>query len=501
MKNVIIYLSSLLLLVLTGCDKSAEIGEKKYPYLITNEVTDITNSSIVFNGEIISAGDGERIEYGFLWDIVEPKIETANKIAIHNSAVAGSHSIKIDSNLYQDSVQFVRFYLKTNKLIVYGNQIKFTCNGGVPAEIYNINPLKGYVGTKVVITGINFGNRKDKIIIYFGDIAAPVDSCSDNRIVVRVPVIDKDIDVNIVLSSYNKQIKSVDKFRAFTYWAKMSNITGGPRFGAAGFSINNIGYVGLGTQSSGDNYEDLYALNAETNSWGKKANFPGNPRAFSVSCVMENKAYLGFGLGGYTYYHDFWSYEPESDKWTKIKEDDRISTFSDAYFVLNNELYIFAQSGSFKYSPTDNQFIEISGFPGDYRYFSSGVTCDGLGYIVAGQMPSGNQVLKDLWCYNPTSNTWTKKADIPQGYRDGIACFVINNKIYAGLGGSWGGNYLDFYEYTPSTNTWVRIQDFPGEKRELPVSFTLNNKGYIGTGRNYRTEELSDFWEFNPNKE
>jgi N-acetylneuraminic acid mutarotase len=501
MRNLILYLLLIMFPFINSCDKEAVVGAKDYPYIITKEISDITESSVVFNGEILSTiSANEIIEYGFIWDTYDPKGKKANKVVINDHATIGTYSIKIDSKLYKDSEQLVRAYIRTNNLIVYGNPISFTCNGGVPAELYEINPLKGYVGSKVVIKGNNFSYQKDKVSVFFGDIEAVIDSCSDNRIVVKVPNIDTDVVEYIAISIYNKKVKSDDKFRAFTYWKKISNLPGDARYGAAGFSINDVGYVCFGQQNYGV-YNDLYTLNSGTNSWSKKEDFPGNPRAFAVSCVIDGKAYLGFGLGGDTYYHDLWSYEPESDKWTKILEDSRISTLSDACFVLNNELYIFAQSGSYKYSPTNNKLTEITRFPGDYRDFTTGVNCNGLGYIIAGQKLSSNQLLKDLWCYNPTSDTWTKKADIPQGYRDGIACFVINNKIYAGLGGRWGGTYLDFYEYTPSSNTWIRIQDFPGDRRELPVSFTINNKGYLGAGRNYRTEELNDFWEFNPSKE
>ncbi|HZK07592.1 MAG TPA: kelch repeat-containing protein [Bacteroidales bacterium] len=500
MKKAVLFFTLLCLVLFQSCQKEAEIREKDYPYLITTEVSDITNTSVVFNGKIISTGNEEIIEYGFLWDTSEPEIETANKIALNNPANIGSYSAKISSNLIKDTEQLVRAYLKTNNLLVYGNTIKFTSNGGLPAEITEIIPLKGYSSSKAVIKGNNFGNDKNEVAIYFGDKTVPVDSCSNNRIVFRVPDIDTDIEEYITISIYNKQVKSNHKFRAFTYWKKTYNMSGNSRFGATAFSLNNVGYVCFGKQPYGDEFNDLFALNPETNSWSRKADFPGNPRAFSVACVIENIAYLGFGSGGDTYYHDLWSYETETDKWTKVLEDDRIKTHSDAYFVLNNELYIFSQGGSYKYSPASNEFTEIDRFPGDYRFFTSGVNCDGLGYLIAGQRP-GNKLLKDLWCYDPTSNTWTKKADLPGSNRDGIACFAISNKIYAGLGGIWGGEHLDFYEYSPSIDTWVRVQNFPGDKRELPVSFTICNKGYLGTGRKNITDVLNDFWEFNPDKE
>ena len=40
----------------------------------------------------------------------------------------------------------------------------------------------------------------------------------------------------------------------------------------------------------------------------------------------------------------------------------------------------------------------------------------------------------------------------------------------------------DFWEYDPSTNTWTQKADFGGTARNWAVGFSIGNKGYIGTG-------------------
>lgn len=501
MKKINLYFSLLILIVLHSCNKEAEIGEKNYPYLITNEISNITSTSVVFNGQITNMGYNEIIEYGFLWDIVEPKIEIANKIIIDKSAQIGKYNIKVDFNLFKDSVQYVRAFMKTKTQLIYGNQIKFTCNGGIPVEITSITPLKGYVNKKIVITGKNFSTNKSNVHLFFGDIETEIDSCTNNRIVSRVPYVTEDMDCKITIIDYNKPVQYAATFKAFSYWTKISSFPGATRFGAVSFTVNGKGYVCTGAQEWGGYFSDMYEYDPARNSWSKKADFPGSPRAFAVGFSINEKGYVGFGYSYQTYFHDLWEYDPALDSWTKKNEDIRISTFSDAYFVLNNQFYLFTQNASFCYSPFNNQFIEINMFPGEYRYFSVGLTCDNFGYIIAGQKPGGNEPLKDLWCFNPLTNNWTSKAEIPRSYRDGIAAFSFDNKIFAGLGGIWGGSYLDFYEYNPQYNIWIRLQDFPGDRRELPVSLVIGSKGYIGTGRNESEDELNDFWEFDPNKE
>ena len=492
-----IYVLALIFLSISCAEK--EVMTKDYPYIITEDISGIDKTSVVFNGKVISTGDVKFSEYGFLWDIQKPTIEeSANKIIIESPLKTGSFSKTIDYNLYKDKEQYVRAYMKTDNLIVYGNTIKFSCNGGKPIIIDDIIPRSGYVNSKVVITGDNFGVDKNKVHVFFGDTEAEIDSCSNDRIVTKVPDFNYDIECVITVETFNKPKQFSDKFKAFTYWKTITPFPGAKRYGAVSFTINGKGYVGLGTQYWGSEFSDMYEYNPINDSWSKKADFPGDPRAFAVGCTINGKGYVGFGLGG-DYYHDLWEYDPVSDSWTKKIEDSRIWTYSDAYFVLNNQIYIFAQGGSFKYIPENNQIIEIDRFPGVYRFFSMGLTCNNLGYIIAGQEP-GNTLLKDLWCYKESTNSWMSKTEIPSGYRDGIAAFTLHHKIYAGLGGIWGGEHLDFYEYNPDSDMWIRVQDFPGDKRELPVSFTIEDRAYIGSGRNFRGEELNDFWEFNPNK-
>ena len=123
-----------------------------------------------------------------------------------NSANIGSYSAKTSSSLIKDSQQLVRAYLKTSSHLVYGNTIKFTSNGGASGEITDITPLRGYVNSKVIIEGNNFSYRKDEITVFFGDVKAEIDSCTDKKLIVRVPDIDEDAEVVIKVVVNNKTI-------------------------------------------------------------------------------------------------------------------------------------------------------------------------------------------------------------------------------------------------------------------------------------------------------
>jgi len=497
MRNLFLYILLILLPLINSCDKEAVIGEKDYPYIITNEISDITNSSVVFNGDIISTGNTEIVEYGFLWDTDEPKIETANKAIINNYAKVGDYSTRIDSNLFKGSEQIVRSYLKTNNLIVYGNQIKFTCNGGVPATISEMHPLKGYVNSKVVIIGKNFTNQKDNVSVFFGDIEAEIDSCSNNRIVVKVPDIDIDIEDYIIITVYNKTVKSDDKFRAFTYWDKIQDFPGKGRYGAVGFSIDGKGYVGLGKEYDGEYFNDFYEFNPIDNSWKRLKDFSSGNLAKAAGFSIGQKGYVGWGWKGYhDNNEDLWMYTPEIDSWEKILTYDLSSEIGSGYFVIDKSAYLVSNYDFIEFDSELNKINDLG-----YRMRrSNSVGCSvlGKGYLFAGQ-GSGNSFNKDILEYY--SGEWTVKSAIPSGYREGAVAFSLNDKMYCGMGGSWGsGKYLDFYCFNPVTNELEKLEDFPGAERIYAVSFVIGDKAYVGTGNDFQ-RHYKDFYVFNPNKE
>ncbi len=106
-----------------------------------------------------------------------------------------------------------------------------------------------------------------------------------------------------------------------------------------------------------------------------------------------------------------------------------------------------------------------------------------------------------LTCFVTVSHaqTWTKKADLPEG-REGAVCFSVNGKIY------WGGGTpttisqakADFHEYDPATDTWTAKADMPSE-RAYGISFSINGKGYIALGKTSgagSSAYLADMYEY-----
>jgi len=96
---------------------------------------------------------------------------------------------------------------------------------------------------------------------------------------------------------------------------------------------------------------------------------------------------------------------------------------------------------------------------------------------------------------------WIKSPPFEGSARSGAFSFVIENTAYVGLGyGNDKEYFSDVYAYDLSTGTWNKVGFFPGTARERAVSFSIDGMGYVGLGYNSKldTEELADFWSFNP---
>jgi len=93
---------------------------------------------------------------------------------------------------------------------------------------------------------------------------------------------------------------------------------------------------------------------------------------------------------------------------------------------------------------------------------------------------------KDMWEYDPTTDTWTQKADFGGSPRSSITAFTIGDMGYTAFGSDTTnatfGKTHDFWRYDPATDTWTQKADFAGGNRNSPTGFGLPGSGYMGMG-------------------
>ncbi|MCY7409984.1 MAG: hypothetical protein LH473_06910 [Chitinophagales bacterium] len=87
-------------------------------------------------------------------------------------------------------------------------------------------------------------------------------------------------------------------------------------------------------------------------------------------------------------------------------------------------------------------------------------------------------------CLVSYADTWIQKNDFSGYGRSDAASFIINGKGYVGTGGvPTNETYAkDIWEYEPSTDSWTQKADIPVGRTEA-VGFSIGSKGYIGTGQ------------------
>ncbi len=92
---------------------------------------------------------------------------------------------------------------------------------------------------------------------------------------------------------------------------------------------------------------------------------------------------------------------------------------------------------------------------------------------------------------------WILLSDFDGLARSDAIAFSIGNKGYLGTGFDGEDRLSDFWEYDPDKNSWTKKADFPGVARNGAVGFGTDSKGYIGTGYDGKNK-LNDFWEYDP---
>jgi N-acetylneuraminic acid mutarotase len=158
--------------------------------------------------------------------------------------------------------------------------------------------------------------------------------------------------------------------------------------------------------------------------------------------------------------------------------------------TVNGKIYVF---GGFthvrgpglptveEYDPETDTWTAKADIPTP-RLGPASCVVDGIIYVIGGASQVSQQ-LKTVEAYNPETDTWTIKADMPAARMMLSAC-AVNGKIYA-IGGRYGS--LEMYtwieEYDPVTDIWTEKFEMPIEKGGY-AACVMNDKIYIIGGAN-----------------
>lgn len=254
------------------------------------------------------------------------------------------------------------------------------------------------------------------------------------------------------------------------YWVSRQSFPGTLRERAVAFSINGKGYVALGYNRDLDEEElrDVWEYDPDLDTWTQLSDFEGTARYNAVAFAIGNKAYVGTGYDGVSYNSDFWEYDPSTDSWTEIRS-----------------------------------------YPGEKIEEGLAFVIGGKGYVCTGRNNGLHNL--DFWEYDPEAQTWTSRTpgDEESYYdefseavkRHDAVALVKDSKAYL-VGGIASSGAIDgsVFEFDATTLSWDEKTTFEGSPRSLAAGFVLNGRLFVGIGQN-GTKRYDDIWEFKPDEE
>ncbi len=519
-----------------GTMLSFETSPATVPKVKTLDIEDITYGSAICSGEIEDEGGSEIGQYGICYSI-NPNPTMNDKVVYATSGI-GVFTVNL-TGLTGSTSYYVKAFARNAVGTALGEEKQFKTLAPVEPVIEtkginNIGSRSAKVnttiisdgGSAIVQSGVCWSTNNDPTItqnmgittngpLTIGDFTHSVAGLTDNtEYYVRYYVKSQS-----GLTGYGASMK----FTTQTPWRQIDDFPGTARNSVISFSINNIGYVGLGTDAMPDSntgktwYDDLWAFDGSI--WKQKASIAG-ARDAAVSFTIGTDAYVGLGWGGSNIYSDWWKYNTETNIWSKMADFTGEPRGRSAAFSLQEKGYVATgaidngtrKNDVYKYIPdTDNGTWEkIASLPNALLQVEGAVafTIGNKSYLGLGYNGSYNTDVTDdrndtkiFYEYNPTTDLWTKTDNFPGNARNSAVAFVIGNKAYVGLG--WNGqNYLDFYQFDPTASTgkkWTKMCNFRGDARGRAAVFVIHNKAYIGLGTHDSDQPtLKDFWEYDP---
>jgi len=212
--KIIIIIPSII--ILTHCQKEV-VSKREYPRLRTLEVSNISSSGAVFNGEIISKGESKIIDYGFIWEKDEsPSIDISERKSLGSDPQIGKFSSYISATLIKNEKYYVKSYLITDQHLVYGNEITFVSLGSKGPLILYFTPKEGFVEDTLIIFGENFSVKLEQNIVKFNSVEAQVVNRTDSSLNVIIPPDLNDKSSKISVSIFGNVTYAPDSFTLYT---------------------------------------------------------------------------------------------------------------------------------------------------------------------------------------------------------------------------------------------------------------------------------------------
>lgn len=296
-------------------------------------------------------------------------------------------------------------------------------------------------------------------------------------------------------------------------WAQMADMPDTTFALGSSFTIGNKGYAMKPFCNN-----EFWEYDPQNDTWTKKTDFPGICRFLTSGFSINGKGYIGLGRNiGNQLETDFWEYDPTTDSWTQKAQFPGAGRDHAIAFSIGSKGYLgtgFTPTGQFsgvylndfwEYDPGSDTWTQKANVPGPARSNAVGISLNGKGYVGLGSSPPSSPDCDDFYEYDPNLDSWTQKQNIPpDAIRDGATIFHLNNEIYVVGGSRLSGpnspeNLRTCLKYNPALNAWGYQSVFGGTASSCQVAFTFSNAAYVGGGMIIQYQNLSEWYRFTLN--
>ena len=287
-----------------------------------------------------------------------------------------------------------------------------------------------------------------------------------------------------------------------------------PRASATSFVIDNYAYVFGGRDSEGNYLNDLWKYDPQKDIWESLGITPLQSRVNATSCVCDGVAYIGLGFNG-LYYNstgyltDWWSYDPINNQWKQLSNFPGNTTDRAISMVGDGELYIgygfcyTYERDMYRYEIMSDtwEFIDVHldrnplTFP--VRSFGGiGASCQGRYFAGTGFRTHS----LNWWGEFLPEGKWLKRKSVPGHKRTIATCTATETYIYIIGGIHWGGINTtgeilnDIQQYNPLTNNWVHVGNLPNRGFMNHIAFSVDKRVFVGLGENENMQVCDDLY-------
>lgn len=472
-----IYLTIIIAIgLLAGC-KDAEIAEKDYPFLETFEVENNDSLGVTLKAELLREGKYPITDYGFIWSD-----GTNNHMkSLFNEVSLKEFSYRISVGINKNSIYTCKAYIKTSKHLVYGNEVRFIGQLGRKWQIIDFSPKEGFDSTLVTLTGKHFNwSSTDKL--YFNKIQVEVISTSDSSIVFRTPNQSFVGDAEIEIEINSLKITLPSKFKIF---GPVINFVA-PLSGTSGKIVTIYGDNLTENGKKLEVYFDGYKAEIKQILEFKMNVIIPTPTNSLLSPVSTTVKLINGSKS--TECKDKFVIK---NSWTQKKEAPFSWTYDYQSFTYNGRGYIYEYNYGdiFEYNPIDNSWSKFSDskFPGQI-YNSIFVNSNDKLYRIGGNLDYQGTFNQELWEYDLSKKTWTKKTDIPFKYKY-ASHFEFNNVHYVVT------NYAEVWKCNFAEGVYTKLNNLPSGFSGFSFAFVANGSPYfVVYGHTWMYDVQNDQW-------